>query len=140
MENRKNLTLPEMQRDLQNSPGFRELPAQTQQEQLNTLRRLYNMTPAQRTRMLNGVEGLERLTPQQQQQWRSAVQQLHMQPVPRRTLMIRAIADLREMPPEQRQQVIDSPRFAAEFSPDERQTISTILTAYPNARTPNEAP
>jgi hypothetical protein len=54
--------------------------------------------------------------------------------------MIHAIADLREMSPEQRQQVIDSPRFAGEFSADERQTIRTILTAYPNARPAGEAP
>jgi hypothetical protein len=44
--------------------------------------------------------------------------------------MMTAIRDLRTMPPDQRQQVIDSPAFAAQFSPDERQTIRTILTAY----------
>jgi hypothetical protein len=54
--------------------------------------------------------------------------------------MIHAIADLREMPPEQRQQVIDSPRFAGEFTPDERQTIRTILTVYPASRPTGDAP
>jgi hypothetical protein len=44
--------------------------------------------------------------------------------------MIHAIADLREMPASQRQQVIDSPSFASQFSPDERETIRTVLTAY----------
>lgn len=130
MESHSNLSLPDLQRALQNEPGFRELPPQVQQNRLNTLARLYNMSPQQRTRMLKGVEGLERLTPQQQQQWDRAVLQLNANPVPRRRLMIRAIADLREMPPDQREQVIDSPAFSAQFSPDERQTIRTILTAY----------
>jgi len=131
MDNHRNLSLPDMQRALQNEPGFRELPPQVQQNRLNALGRLYNMTPQQRHQMLNSVEGLERLSPQQQQQWDHAVQQLHASPVPRRSLMIHTIADLREMPPNERDQVIDSPRFAAEFSPDERQTIRTVLTAYP---------
>jgi hypothetical protein len=130
MENHKNLSLPEQQRALQNEPGFRELPPRVQQNQLNTLGRLYGMNPQQRNRMLNGVEGLERLSPQQQQQWDHAVQQLDGIVPPRRRMMMRAIIDLREMPIAQRQQVIDSPAFGAQFSPDERETIRTVLTAY----------
>lgn len=130
MEDHKNLSLPEMQRALQNEPGFRELPPQVQENRLNILARLYYMDPQQRSRMLDGVEGLERLTPQQRQQWDIAVLQLNAVPVPRRRLMTHAIIELHEMPPSQRQQVIDSPAFAAKFSPSERQTIRTILTAY----------
>jgi hypothetical protein len=44
--------------------------------------------------------------------------------------MVTAIRDLRAMPTDQRQQVIDSPAFGQQFSPEERQTIRTILTAY----------
>ena len=132
MDNRKNLTLPELQRDLQNEPGFRDLPPQVQQNRLNMLKRLYNMSPEQRNKMLNGVEGLERLNPQQQQQWRTAVQQLNANPVPRRRLMVRTITDLTQMPPYQREQRMNSPEFQSQFSPDERQTIRTILTAPPN--------
>ncbi len=130
MDNHRNLSLPDLQHALQNEPGFRDLPPQVQQNRLNALGRLYNMTPEQRSRMLNGVEGLERLSPQQQQQWDHAVQQMHALPVPRRALMITAIRDLRAMPSDQRQQVIDSPAFGQQFSPEERQTIRTILTAY----------
>jgi hypothetical protein len=131
MENHKNLSLEEQQRALQNEPGFRELPPQVQQRQINTLARLYAMDPQQRERILNRVEGLERLNPEQQQQWdRAVLQQLNAVAPPRRRLMTRAIIDLRAMPPDQRQQVIDSPAFAAQFSPDERETIRTVLTAY----------
>jgi hypothetical protein len=54
--------------------------------------------------------------------------------------MIHAIADLREMPADQRDQKINSPEFQSQFSPDERQTIRTILTAYPAGRPASEAP
>ena len=130
MENHKNLSPNDQERALQTLPGFRELPAQTQQRYRQQLRALNNMNPEQRSRILNGVEGLERLSPQQQQQWDHAVQQMHALPPPRRALMITAIRDLRGMPPDQRQQVIDSPAFGAQFSPEERQTIRTILTPY----------
>jgi hypothetical protein len=131
MENHKNLSLPEMQRALQNEPGFRELPAQVQQNRLNALGRLYGMTPQQQRRTLDRTEALERLTPSQRDQWRGAVQQLNGTQQPRKGVIARAIVDLREMPPDQRQSVIDSPRFAGQFSPDERTMIRTLLTAEP---------
>jgi hypothetical protein len=130
MENHKNLSPGDQERALQQLPGFNELPGQTQQRYREQLRTLNNMNPEQRSRILNGVEGLERLSPQQQQQWDHAVQQMHALPPPRRALMITAIRDLRVMPADQRQQVIDSPAFGQQFSPDERQAIRTILTAY----------
>jgi hypothetical protein len=130
IENHKTLSPAEQHKALQNEPGFRELDPATQQRQLNQLDRLNSMNPQQRIRMLNGVEGLERLTPQQQQSWDHAVQQLHSVEPQRRSVMIHAIADLREMPANQRQQVIDSPAFGSQFSPDERETIRTVLTAY----------
>jgi hypothetical protein len=136
MDSRKNLSLPELQRDLQNEPGFRDLPPQMQQNRLNMLRRLYNMSPDQRQKMLNGVEGLERLSPQQQQNWDRAVQQMHAIPAPRRFYVARAISDLGQMPAYQREQRLNSPEFQSQFSPDERQMIRTILTASPPAGTP----
>jgi hypothetical protein len=132
MDTRKNLSLPELQRDLQNEPGFRDLPPQMQQNRLNMLKRLYNMSPDQRQKMLNGVEGLERLSPQQQQQWRGAVQQLNALPIPQRRFAARAIADLSQMPPNQREQRMNSPEFQSQFTPDERQMIRTLLTANPS--------
>jgi hypothetical protein len=130
MESHKNLSPADQERALQQLPGFNYLPAQTQQRYREQLRNLNSMNPEQRSRILSGVEGLERLSPQQQQQWDRSVQQLHSSPVPRRRLMMSAIRDLSMMPAEQREQVIQSPAFGAQFSPEERQTIRTILTAY----------
>ena len=141
MDHHSNLSLPEQQRALQNEPGFRELPQQVQQHELNELARLYNMDPQQRSRMLDRNEALERMTPPQRQQWRDAVQQLNALPMPRRRILARVILDLREMPPERRQLTLNSPAFRAQFSDPERTMLSTILTVEPySPHAPNPAP
>lgn len=131
MQSHSNMSLADQQRALGNEPGFRDLPAQTQQRYRDQLDHLYNMNPQQRQRMLERNEMLERLTPQQRQHWNAAVQQLNSLPPARRQMMARAIIDLREMPPAQRQQVINSPNFASRFSDGERNMLSTLLTAEP---------
>jgi hypothetical protein len=131
MENHKNLSPADQRRALQNEPGFRELPPQTQQRYLNQLDRLNSMKPQVRDRTLQQNEILEHMPPAQAQQYRAAAQALTAAPQDRRRLMARAILDLREMPPAQREQVISSPRFGAQFSDGERSTIRTLLTAEP---------
>jgi Protein of unknown function (DUF3106) len=131
MDRHSNLSLPEMQRALQNEPGFHELPQDVQQRQRDQLARLYYMTPQQRGRMLDRTEALERLTPAQRQQWNGAVQQMNGLPIPRRRLVARAVIDLRAMPPPQRDAVIESPGFRAQFSDPERQMLRSLLLGEP---------
>lgn len=131
LENHKNLTPAEQEREMQNEPGFRELTPQLQRQTLEQLRILNNMPAEQRDRILDRNEMLERMSPQERQQYRGAAQQLSAAPQPRQRLMARAILDLRMMPPGQREQVIDSPAFAGQFSQSERSTIRTLLTAEP---------
>ena len=131
MDNHSNLPLPEMQKALQNEPGFRELPRQVQQYELNEMARLYNMDPQQRARMLDRNEGFERLTPQRRQQYLDAEQQWSVLPPARRRVLSRAFLDLREMPPDQCQLTLNSPAFRAQFSDDERTMLSTLLTVEP---------
>jgi hypothetical protein len=133
MDKHNNLPLPEMLKSLQSEPGFRELPPQVQQHEINELERLHNMDPQQRSRMLDRNEELERLTPPQRQEWRGAVQQLNALPPARRLVMARVILDLREMPPDQRQLTLNSPVFRARFSDNERTMLSTLLTVEPYA-------
>jgi hypothetical protein len=131
MENHKSLSPADQRRALQNEPGFRELPPQVQERELNNLDRLNNMNPQQRDRTLERNEILERMTPAQVQQYHGAVQTFAGMAPERRRVMARAILDLREMPPEQREQVINSPRFGAQFSDGERSTINTLLSVEP---------
>ncbi len=141
MGNHSNLSLPEMQKALQNEPGFRELAPQLQQHELNELGQLYSMDPQQRNRMLDRNEALERLSLPQRQQYRDAVQQWGLLPPARRRVVARVILDLREMPPEQRQLTLSSPAFRAQFTDGERSMLSTLLAVEPyTPRTATPAP
>ena len=131
IDHHSNLSLPEMQKALQNEPGFHELPPQTQQRYRDLLGRLYNMDPQQRSRMLDRNEAFERLTPPQRQLYLDAEHQWSVLTPARRRVMARVILDLREMPPDQRQLTLNSPAFRAQFSDDERTMLSTLLTVEP---------
>jgi hypothetical protein len=143
MDRHSNLSPTDQQRALENEPGFRNLPAQTQQAMRNRLTELNNMTPEQRRRRLERTEAMERLTPPQRQQVRGALEQYRGLPEDRRRLVARAFHDLREMPEPQRQAILNSDRFRSQFSDQERGTLSNLLTVEPYLpvqRPPNEAP
>ncbi len=52
MDRHSNLPLADQQKALENEPGFRDLPPQTQQRMRDRLTQLNNMTPDQRQRIL----------------------------------------------------------------------------------------
>jgi hypothetical protein len=142
MDRHSNLSLPEQQRALEKEPGFRDLPAQTQQAMRNRLTELNNMTPEQRRRKLERTEAMERLTPSQREQFRGAMQQYGGLPEDRRRMVARAFRDLREMPPPQRQAILNSDRLRGQFSEQERSTLSGLLAVEPYlpVQRPNEGP
>ena len=131
MERHQNVPMQEQLRQLQNEPGFKDLPSETQQRYRDRLIQLNNMNPEQRDRILQRNEALERMTLPERQQYRSAVQQFAAAPPDRRRLMARAVLDLRAMPPDQRQGVINSDRFRAEFNDSERSTLTSLLSVEP---------
>ena len=142
MARHSNLSPKEQQRALENEPGFRDLPQQTQQRMRDQLNRLNNMTPEQRRRMLEHTEAMERLTPSQRDQFRGAMQQYSGLPEDRRRLVARAFRDLREMPPPQRQTILNSDHFRGQFSEQERNTLSGLLAVEPYlpVEHPNDGP
>jgi len=142
MDRHSNLSLPEQQRALEGEPGFKELPQQTQQRLRNQLNQLNNMPPEQRRRLLEHTEAMEQLTPPQRQQVRGAMQEYRALPIERRRMVARAFRDLREMPQPQRQAVLNSDRFRSQFSDEERNTLSSLLTVEPYipVQRPNEGP
>ncbi len=142
MDRHSNLSLPDQQKALEDEPGFRDLPPQTQQRYRDRLTQLNNMTPEQRQRILERTEEMEHLTPPQRQQVRGALEQYRGLPEDRRRLVARAFRGLREMPLPQRQAMLSSDRFRSEFSEQERSTISNLLAVEPYlpVQRPNEAP
>ena len=142
MARHSNLSPAEQQRALENEPGFRDLPPQTQQRLRNHLAQLNNMTPEQRRRTVEHTEAMERLTPSQREQFRGAMQQYSGLPEDRRRLVARAFRDLREMPPQQRQAIMNQDHFRSQFSEQERNTLSGLLAVEPYLPVdhPNEGP
>ena len=135
MENHKNLSPPDQGTRWKPRHRLqRELPLHPNPNRLRLQLNLNNMSPEQRSgRYLNGVEGLERLSPQQQQQWDRAVQQAHSPcrpPAPLRPHDDGHPRSPHRCLPISAQQVIDSPAFAAQFSPDERQNPSAPKHSY----------
>jgi hypothetical protein len=131
MERHSNLSLPQQQRALENEPGFRSLPPQTQDRLRDRLVQLNHMTPEQRQRTTERTELMERLTPDQRQQFRSSVQQLGQLPEDRRRMVARAFRDLRELPQSQRAAALNSDRYRGQFSDQERSTLSNLLAVEP---------
>jgi hypothetical protein len=131
MNRHGNLPPAQQQRELENEPGFRQLPPQTQQNLRNRLNQLDNMPPEQRRRLIERNEAIEHLTLPQRQQVRGAMQQLGTLPADRRRMVARAFRDLREVPSSERQAVLNSDRFRSQFSQQERGTLSQLLEIEP---------
>lgn len=131
MNQHRNMPLAEQQRALENEPGFRQLPPQTQQHLRNRLTQLNDMPPEQRQRLIDRNEAIERLSPPQRQQVRGAMQQLGQLPMDRRRMVARAFRDLRAVPPGQRQAMLNSDRFRGQFSDQERGTLQQLLNVAP---------
>ena len=131
MNRHSSLPLAQQQNALENEPGFRDLPSQTQQRMRDRLTQLNNMTPEQRRRILDRTEQIEHLTPTQRQQWHGAMEQYSELPEDRRRLVARAFRDLREMPEPQRQAILNSDHFRSQFSDQERNTVSNLLAVEP---------
>jgi hypothetical protein len=142
MDHHSNLPLADQHRALENEPGFRDLPSQTQQRMRDRLTQLNNMTPEQRRRILERTEAMEHLSPPQRQQVRGALEQYRGLPEDRRHMVARAFRDLREMPQPQRQEILNSDRFRGQFSDQERNTISGLLAVEPYlpVQRPNDGP
>ncbi len=116
---------------LRREQGFSRLPQGQQQQLIDRLHRLNMEPPAQRQRMLERNERFEGLPPERQQQIRGASQALGQMPQDRRQAVHQAFRDLRNLPPEQRENALNSARFQAEYSPQERTVLSNLLSIEP---------
>jgi hypothetical protein len=142
MSRHRDLPVPQQQKALESEPGFRELPAQTQQRMRDRLTQLNNMRPAQRDRIIERNEVLEHLSAPQSQQVRGALLQLGSLPEDRRRAVSRAFRDLRAMPEPERQQYLNSPAFRAQYNDQERDTLGNLMSVEPYlpGKRPGEAP
>ncbi len=130
MDQHSGMTLQQQQQALDREPGFRELPAQTQQHMHERLAQLHAMSPLERHRMLALNEALERLTPVQQSQVRGAMQQLGSLPPDQRREVARSFHEIRELPPEQRMAAMNSGRYGG-LNYAQRTTLVNLIRIAP---------
>ena len=125
-----NLTPEQQQKALETEPGFRDLPASTQQRMRDRLAQLNAMPAEKRTQILQRNEAMEHLSPEQRGQVRDAMKQLADLPPDQRRYVARTFRGLRELPPAQRQAVLNSERFN-HLTDAQRSTLNNLMRVEP---------
>jgi hypothetical protein len=131
MQQRANMPLPDMLRQLENEQGFRQANPVQQERMRNQLIRLYNMQPQQRDRVLQGNEALAQMSPEQRQQFNTTMQQYAALTPDRRPLVARAFAALRRVAPAERQRAVATYPGLGQLAPPERQLLRNLLIWEP---------
>jgi hypothetical protein len=131
MQQHSQLSSAQQQQALGEEPGFRDLPAATQQRMRQRLGQLDAMDPAERQRVIAHTEVMERLSPDQRGQVRNAMGQLSALPADRRRIVEHTFRGLRALNPEQRAAYLNDPRVRAAFSPQEMTTLNGLMRVEP---------
>jgi hypothetical protein len=131
MAQHQNLPVGQQERLLRQEPGFNHLSPEQQQRQVQQLYRLNQMPEAQRQRRLARAEAIERLSPEERSQVRESSSRLATLSPDRQGLVRRAFQDLRGVPMDQRQTMLNSARYNATFTPQERGILSNLLSVEP---------
>ena len=131
MAQHQNMPAGQQERLLRQEPGFNRLTPEQQQRAVQQLHRLNQMPEAQRDRRLARAENFERLSPAEQMQVRQSSRNLATLPPDRQAMVRRAFQDLQGVPVEQRETMLNSARYNATFSPQERGILSNLLRIEP---------
>lgn len=137
MSQHSNLSLQQQEQALGQEPGFRDLPAETQQRYRNRLAQLDAMNPQKRQRLLARNEMMERLTPMQRAQVSGALGQLGGLPPDQRRAVAQTFRALRELPPDQRLAALNSGRMGPPLNPGQRVVLDNLLIVAPMLPFPN---
>ena len=116
---------------LRQEPGFNRLSPGEQQRAIQQLHQLNQMPDTLRQRTLARAEAIERLTPAERMQVNQSSRQFSAMPADRQAMVRRAFQDLRGVPIDQRQTILNSARYSATFSPQERNVLSNLLRVEP---------
>ena len=127
----QGLSTGQQEEALRSEPGFSRLPQGQQQQLIDRLHRLDLEPPAMRQRIMERNERFMALPPERQQEIRGASEMLGRMSPDRRQAVRQAFRDLRNMPEEQRQGALNSARFQAEYSPQERSVLGNLLVIEP---------
>jgi len=126
-----NLPMDQQEHLLRQEPGFNRLSPGEQQRAIQQLHQLNQMPDTLRQRTLARAEAIERLTPAERMQVNQSSRQFSAMPADRQAMVRRAFQDLRGVPIDQRQTILNSARYSATFSPQERNVLSNLLRVEP---------
>jgi hypothetical protein len=131
MAQHQSMPVGQQERLLRQEPGFNRLSPGEQQREVQQLHRLNEMPTAQRDRTMARAEAIERLSPAERMQVNQSARQLAAMPPDRQMMVRRAFKDLSAVPVDQRETVLNSARYNATFSPQERGVLSNLLRVEP---------
>ena len=137
MTQHSNLSLQQQQQALEQEPGFRDLPVETQQRYLNRLAQLGAMNPQRREQLLARNEVMGQLTPEQRAQVRGALGQLGALPQDQRRAVAETFRLLRDLSPDQRFAALNSGHGGPPLNPAQRSVLEDLLTVAPILPFPN---
>ena len=129
--NHQNLTPEQQIQAIQKEPGFNRLPIPQQLRLQKQLYQLSILPPAQRERTLQHMEALEKLSPDQRQQIGRMMQQVGSMPPDQQRRMRQAFRFLRDLPPDQRQAILASAPFKSQFSAQENEILTKLMSLEP---------
>jgi hypothetical protein len=127
----RGLPVQDQERLLRNDPNFNRLPSGDQQRLVQQLHSVNQMPEDQRQRRLARGEAIEHLSPQDRMNLNLSARRLAATPPDRKALIRRAFQDLRGVPIDQRDTMLNSARYSATFSPQERGVLSNLLRVEP---------
>jgi uncharacterized lipoprotein len=130
MNQHRGLSLQQQQHALEHEPGFRELPAPTQERMRERLSQLSAMSPQERDRIVDRTEAMERLSPEQRTQVRGAMQQLGALPPDQRQIVARSFRELRQLPAGQRSAAMNSERYRW-MNEEQRSALTNLIQVAP---------
>jgi len=131
MAQHRNLPVGQQERLLRSEPGFNRLNPMEQQREVQELHQLNQLPEAQRERRMARNEAMERLSPGEQRQVIQASQDERMLAPDRKAIVRHAFQDLRGVPVDQRDTMLNSARYSATFTPQERGILSNLLRVEP---------
>ncbi|HWR34566.1 MAG TPA: DUF3106 domain-containing protein [Clostridia bacterium] len=128
---RRYMAIPpaEQQKQLEQDPAFKQLPANRQQRLRQKLNDFNQLPPDQRKRVLNRMETFEQLSPDQQRRARELFSKFRRIDPERRGTVLRELRRLRDMNPDERQKALDSNRGS--FSDQERELLKGLTELEP---------
>ncbi|HEY6293679.1 MAG TPA: DUF3106 domain-containing protein [Terriglobia bacterium] len=129
----RELPPDEQAKVLENDAHFQSLPPERQQQIRENLNRWNAATPAQKETLRQREEIVQGLSAAQRDRLREVFPLWRQLPEDRQQALMQAFRKLRDLPPAGREKFLASPEVQQEFSPEEREILSSLKSLLPQS-------